>query len=184
MSEHPHSCTFKLPVFDVQHNEVLIDVYKNDLFEYRLSKPKNTDTITINNVKYEESIYVKVHPCNRGSIYNKNCYTSESKIFQLDNKKEVVQQKAEVSPPAVRACKIVFPRNNPAKDSIRVRCVYENICSRIYYSVFNASGDHILDGHTSKVHDFTINNLKIKNGILSITPYYNKTVGEEYTIKF
>jgi hypothetical protein len=184
MSDHPHSCTFKLPVFDVQHNEVLIDVYKNDLFERRLSKPRNTDIITINNVKYEESIYVKAYPCNRGSIYNKNCYTSESKFFELGDNKEVSQQEAEVSPPAVRACRVVFPRNNPTKDSIRVRCVYENLCGRIHYSVVNSNGDHILDGDTSKVHDFTINNLKIKNGILSITPYYNNTAGEEYTIKF
>lgn len=184
MSEHPHSCTFKLPVFDVQHNEVLVDVYKNDLFECRLSKPKNTDTITINNVKYEESIYVKVYPCNRGSIYNKNYYTSESKIFQLTKETEIADQQIEEKAPIVAACKIFFPSNKSLKNSIRVNCIYENRCTRIGYSLSNLNGDIILIESTNKIHDFIIDNIDIKNGILSITPYYNKTSGEKYNIKF
>jgi len=61
---------FKLPTFNKQHNELLVDVYKNDTFEERFSIAPNSPFFTLNDCEEVDRYRIHVTPSNYGSVYD------------------------------------------------------------------------------------------------------------------
>ena len=73
-----HDITFEWPHFDLMHNNVLVDVYQNNLFDYRVKQECKNNSINISILPKSSSVFVKVYPDNDGSIYNEEFYLSDT----------------------------------------------------------------------------------------------------------
>tara|TARA_Y100000361_G_scaffold65879_1_gene57860 strand:- start:8559 stop:9125 length:567 start_codon:yes stop_codon:yes gene_type:complete len=176
--------TFNWPKFDVVHSEILIDVYRNDLFEERILRDKDCSSIEIFNISTQESVHLQIFPSNGGSIYNKNYHITDKKHFSHKEKLiKPIQANQEIKAPSVVSSRVYISTNQHDKKSITAHCIIEGMCDKIQYIIHKGKkgGSPFYIDFTNKPHHFSFDCPKNKTGYLSFTPYYKDVSGNPYT---
>lgn len=75
-----NSLKFKIPKFNKQHNELLVDVYKNGTFDVRQSIAPYSEFFLLNNCNKGDLYSIHVIPSNYGSVYD-SILMSEEKFI-------------------------------------------------------------------------------------------------------
>ena len=65
--------------FNVKHDSILIDVYRNKIFEERIRKEPECESIVIENSLAGDFVYLKIFPDNGGSIYQDDFIVTDTK---------------------------------------------------------------------------------------------------------
>ncbi len=178
------SHTFTWPKFDVRHNEIFIDVYRNDLFDERILKNKDCNSIKINCTSEEESLYLQIFPSNGGSIYNKDYHKTKKKSFLRKINSKLNKNIEIISiPPEVVSSRVYLSNDENGDKIITAHCSISGICDRIQYSISRGkkiSSPFYID-FTNKPNQFSFSCPKNKSGYLSFIPYYKDIIGKPYT---
>lgn len=80
-----HSIDFEWDPFPVNHDELYINVFRNNLFDAKITHQSFQNSIKINNILEGEVVYLKIYPVNGGSIYNNLYLETSKKLIAIDD---------------------------------------------------------------------------------------------------
>lgn len=80
-----HSIDFEWDPFPVVHDELYINVFRNNLFDTKITHQSFENSIKINNILEGEVVYLTIYPVNGGSIYNNLRLQTNKKLIAIDD---------------------------------------------------------------------------------------------------
>lgn len=181
-----NSFDFAWEPFDVKHDNVLVDVYINDLFDYRVNLQPETHSITIPDIPLGSSVYLKVYPDNGGSIYQDDYILTDKQLI----KKDLKEQKLKIK--KTKRIKPVIKYINRSVIKSDNNYIYINITPAFNiqpkYLIFNFFKNKKRTDELIKIKSFEVNSTLIKypkgeTSYLTIEPFDDCGVGEKFIYK-